>query len=110
MPHEMENLQYILPKTKHKSFTIADNLSVHKQKDVKQWMDKQKRISTHHTPTYASWLNQIEIWFNILTKDMLRGGVWHSKEALVNQLMEYIETYNKTRTKPFTWIYTRKSK
>ena len=85
---------------------IADNLNVHKHKDVKKWMDGKKRITMHHTPTYSSWLNQIEIWFNILSKDVLKGAVWHSKEQLVEQLMEYVETYNKTRAKPFNWTYT----
>lgn len=89
---------------------IADNLSVHKQKDVQQWLESKKRITMHHTPTYSSWLNQVEIWFNILTKDVLKGGVWHSKQQLVEQLKEYIKTYNKTRAKPFEWTYVGKSK
>jgi len=54
---------------------IADNLSVHKHKDIKQWLNKKKNIQMHFTPTYSSWLNQIEIWFNILTKDVLKGGI-----------------------------------
>jgi transposase len=62
----------------------------------------------HFTPTYSSWLNQIEIWFNILTKDVLKGGIWKSKEELVNQIMDYIKTYNMTRAKPFQWTYTGK--
>jgi transposase len=85
---------------------IADNLNVHKHKDVMTWIESKKRISIHYTPTYSSWLNQIEIWFNILSKDVLKGTVWHSKEQLVNQLMEYVDTYNKTRAKPFNWTYT----
>ena len=87
-------------------YVIADNLNVHKHKDVKKWIDSKKRITIHYTPTYSSWLNQIEIWFNILSKDVLKGAVWHSKEQLVKQLMEYVETYNKTRAKPFNWTYT----
>lgn len=88
---------------------IADNLNVHKQKDVKTWIESKKRITIHYTPTYSSWLNQIEIWFNILTKDVLKGGVWHSKGQLVEQLLEYIETYNKQRAKPFEWTYNGNS-
>ncbi len=84
---------------------IADNLAVHKHQSVKDWVLKNKRINLHHTPTYSSWLNQVEIWFNILSKDVLKGAVWHSKEQLVNQLMEYINTYNKHRAKPFKWTY-----
>lgn len=89
---------------------IADNLNVHKQKDVAAWVNSKKRVTMHFTPTYSSWLNQIEIWFNILTKDVLKGGVWHSKQQLVEQLMEYVETYNGTRGKPFNWTYNGKSK
>jgi len=89
---------------------IADNLSVHKNKDVKKWLQSKKQITMHYTPTYSSWLNQIEIWFNILSKDVLKGAVWHSKEQLVEQLMEYIKTYNLTRAKPFDWTYSGNSK
>lgn len=84
---------------------IADNFSAHKHKSVKQWIAKNKLIELHHTPTYSSWLNQVEIWFNILSKDVLKGAVWHSKQQLVEQLMEYIRTYNKERAKPFKWTY-----
>lgn len=84
---------------------IADNLNVHKHHKVKEWLASKKRVTMHFTPTYSSWLNQIEIWFNILSKDVLKGGVWHSKKQLVGQLLEYIDTYNKTRAKPFEWTY-----
>ena len=55
--------------------------------------------------SYSSLLNQVEIWFNILTKDVLKNAVWKSKEQLINQLMEYIKTYNNERAKPFNWTY-----
>jgi putative transposase len=87
---------------------IADNLSVHKDKDVKEWLNHKRKITLHFTPTYSSWLNQVEIWFNILTKDVVKGGVWQSSEQLAGQLMEYVDTYNKTRAKPFEWTYTGK--
>ena len=84
---------------------IADNLSVHKHETVKLWVEKNKRIQLHYTPTYSSWLNQVEIWFNILCKDVLKGAIWHSKQQLIDQLMEYIKTYNRERAKPFKWTY-----
>ena len=87
---------------------IADNLKVHKHHKVKKWLGSKKRITMHFTPTYSSWLNQIEIWFNILSKDVLKGGIWHSKQQLIDQLLEYIDTYNKTRAKPFEWTYNGK--
>lgn len=87
---------------------VLDNLSVHKNKKVMAWVEKRRKLILHFTPTYSSWMNQIEIWFNILTKDVLKGGIWHSKKQLVSQLLEYIKTYNKERAKPFSWTYTGK--
>ena len=87
---------------------IVDNLSVHKDTRVKEWLSHKRKISLHFTPTYSSWLNMIEIWFGIITKDVLKGGIWHSKKQLVRQLMKYIKTYNRERAKPFEWTYTGK--
>ena len=81
-------------------------MSIHKHKDVKEWVQSKRKISLHFTPTYSSWLNQVEIWFNILTKDVVKGGIWQSSEQLANQLIEYVKTYNDTRAKPFQWTYT----
>jgi transposase InsO family protein len=85
---------------------IVDNLSVHKNQKVKEWLAGKRKIKLHFTSTYASWLNQVEIWFNMMTRDVLKGGVWKSVEQLSSQLLEYIETYNQTRAKPFAWTYT----
>ncbi|MEM0941450.1 MAG: IS630 family transposase [Bacteroidota bacterium] len=84
---------------------IADNLSIHKYKEVKKWLDGKRKIQLHFTPTHSSWLNQVEIWFNILTKDVVKGGIWQSSEQLASQLMAYVKTYNQTRAKPFRWTY-----
>ena len=89
---------------------IADNLNVHKHKDVKEWIGSKPRMTIHFTPTYSSWLNQVEIWFNILTKDVLKGAVWNSKEQLAKQIIQYVDTYNKERAKPFEWTYDGKAK
>jgi transposase len=91
---------------KKKLHIIVDNLSIHKNQKVKDWLKTKRKIKLHFTPTYSSWLNQVEIWFNILTKDVIKGGIWKSKEQLTSQIMEYIDTYNKTRAKPFAWTYT----
>ncbi|MBA3283488.1 MAG: IS630 family transposase [Nitrosopumilus sp.] len=85
---------------------IVDNLNVHKHQTVVDWVASKKRMTLHYTPTYSSWLNQIEIWFNIMTKDVLKGGVWKSKKQLVDQLMLYVKNYNQERAKPFKWTYT----
>jgi hypothetical protein len=85
---------------------IVDNLAIHKYKKVKEWLAGKRKIKLHFTPTYCSWLNQVEIFFNMLSKDVLKGGVWKSVEQLSAQLIEYIKIYNQTRAKPFAWTYT----
>jgi len=86
---------------------IVDNLSVHKHAKVKEWLDvpKHKRVHLHFTPTHASWLNQIEIWFSILGRKVLKRGVFNSTEELVDQVIAFIERYNQD-AKPFRWTYT----
>lgn len=87
---------------------IADNYSAHKHSKVMEWAAKRRRLTLHFTPTYASWLNQIEIWFSILTRDVIRGGIWQSKQELVSQIMRYIRRYNQDNALPFKWTYTGK--
>jgi len=87
---------------------ILDNHSVHRQKDVMAWAARRRRLTLHFTPTYASWLNQVEIWFNILSRDVLKDAVWHSRAELVSQIMAYIRSYSQARAKPFRWTYTGK--
>lgn len=87
---------------------IVDNLAVHKHQKIKDWVAGKRRMTMHYTPTYSSWLNQVEIWFNIFARDVLRDGVWRSKQQLVGQIMEYIKNYNELWAKPFKWTYTGK--
>jgi len=95
--------------TQKNIYIIADNLSVHKHENIKNWLKKHKRVKIFFTPTYSSWLNQIEIWFNILSRDVLKDGVWDSKEELVECILKYIKHYNETKAKPFKWTYTGKA-
>lgn len=87
---------------------IMDNLSLHKHKEVMNWVNKRRRLAIHFTPTHASWLSQIEIWFNIFSRDVIRGGVWKSKRQMINQIMHYIKYYTEHRAHPFKWTYTGK--
>lgn len=87
---------------------IADNLSAHKSQEVKTWLGRRRRITMHYTPTYSSWLNQVEIWFHLLARDVLKDGIWTSKQQMVRQMMEYIQTYRRERARPFAWTYTGK--
>ncbi|MFQ5868143.1 MAG: IS630 family transposase [bacterium] len=85
---------------------IVDNLSVHKHKNVRDWLEKRKdKIKFHFTPTHASWLNQIELWFSILSRKVLKRGMFKSRDDLVQKIMEFIKKYNQ-EAKPFRWIYT----
>lgn len=84
---------------------IVDNLNVHKHEDVKKWLKKREgRIEFHFTPTYASWLNQIELWFRILSRKVLKRGIFSSREDLVERVMKFIEEYNQ-EARPFKWTY-----
>jgi putative transposase len=84
---------------------IVDNLSVHKHENVRRWLEGHPRIKLHFTPTHASWLNQIELWFSILSRKMLKRGIFNSTDELVANILDYIEKYNRT-ARPFRWTYT----
>jgi transposase len=84
---------------------IVDNGSSHRSKRTQAWAAKQKRLHLTFTPTHASWLNQIEIWFGILTRKVVRRGIFKSQQELVERLMSFVEAYNK-EARPFEWTYT----
>ena len=99
-------LKYLYRKYHRKKLhVIMDNFSAHKHKKVKEWASHRRRLTLHFTPTYASWLNQVEIWFSIFSRDVIKGGIWHSQQELVKQIMYYIKKYNEKRAKPFKWTY-----
>lgn len=89
---------------------IVDNLAVHKSPCVREWLARKRKFTMHFTPTYSSWLNQIEIWFGMLSRDVLKGGIWKSREQMIAQIMDYVRTYNETRAKPFSWTYDGRTK
>lgn len=67
-----------------------------------------KSIVFHYTPKHASWMNQIEVWFGILMKKVIKRGNFSSKENLKKKLQEFIEYFNKSMAKPFKWTYRGK--
>lgn len=67
-----------------------------------------KPIVFHYTPKHASWMNQIEIWFGILSRKVVKRGNFRSKEELRDKLMAFIDYFNKTLAKPFRWTYQGK--
>jgi transposase len=86
-------------------YVIVDNGSTHRSKKTMAWASRHKRLHFAFTPTHASWLNQIEIWFGILTRKIVRRGIFKSRDDLVERLMKFIENYNKD-ARPFTWTYS----
>jgi len=83
---------------------ILDNLSTHKPKNDK-WLTRHKNVKFHYTPTHASWLNQIEIWFSILSRQALKSKSFSSKEQLVQAIIDFEKAYNK-KASPFEWKKT----
>ena len=102
----LRHLHRICPKRKQ-LHVIVDNLSTHKGDEVEQWLRRHPRVHIHFTPTHASWLNQIELWFSILSRRLLRRGIFTSTKDLVEQIMSFIKEYNKT-ARPFAWTYQGK--
>jgi len=84
---------------------ICDNLSTHKCPEVMEWLEKNKRVHIHHTPTSASWMNQIETWFSILQRQMISRGRHGYVQELNEKLMAFIDSWNE-RSHPFEWTKT----
>ena len=70
--------------------------------------DPAHRIALHYTPKHSSWLNQIEIWFSILVRKLLRRGSFVSQDDLKNRILKFIDYFNQTMAKPFKWTYKGK--
>src|ERR1700736_2573078 len=83
---------------------IADNLSAHRTSRVWQFIDRHRDVRIHFTPTYSSWLNQVEIWFSKIQRDVIARGIFRSVKDLAKKLMTYIRRYN-IKAKPFKWTY-----
>lgn len=74
---------------------IADNLSAHKTQRVDEFLERYPNVHLHFTPTYSSWLNQVELWFAKIERDVIARGVFTSVANLKRKLMRYIRQYNK---------------
>jgi putative transposase len=81
---------------------VVDNYATHKHAKVRRWLAERPRYHAHYTPTYSSWLNQVEIWFNIITQKAIRRGSFRSVKELVARIERFVESYNSKAT-PFSW-------
>ena len=83
---------------------IADNLSAHKTSKVKEFLTRHPNVHLHFTPTYSSWINQVELWFAKIQRDVIARGVFTSVKDLDKKLMRYIRQYNQ-KPKTVKWKY-----
>lgn len=88
---------------------ILDNLSAHKSKRVQEFLAGHPQVHFHFTPTYSSWLNQVELWFSKVERDVIARGVFTSVKDLSKKLLRYIRQYNRD-AKPFRWKYSDPSR
>lgn len=84
---------------------ILDNLSTHKTQKVRSFLAEHPHVRLHFTPTYSSWLNQVELWFSKIERDLIARGIFTSVADLKRKIMKYIRHYNKT-AKPVRWTYS----
>ena len=87
---------------------IVDNYGTHKHARVKAWLARRPRFHVHYTPTYSSWLNQVERWFGLITQRAIRRGSFSSVTDLRRQIERFVADWNQ-HPKPFVWTATAES-
>lgn len=84
---------------------VMDNYAAHKHQKVRDWLAAHPRFTVHFTPTHASWMNLVEVWFSLVERQAVRRGVFTSVKDLNAKLRAYIDGWN-TRAHPFVWTKT----
>ena len=102
----LEQLEAEIPSGRQ-VIAISDNLSTRTTQEVTDWLADHPRWRFVFTPKHASWLNQVEIFFSILARRLLKRGAFTSETDLAQQMLAFVETYNQT-ARPFQWTYTGK--
>src|ERR1700758_1146915 len=87
---------------------IVDNYGTHKHSKVRTWLAQRPRYQIHYTPTYSSWLNQVERWFALITQRAIRRGSFRSVRDLVTRINQFVQHYNRN-CRPFSWTATADS-
>lgn len=77
---------------------VVDNYAAHKHPEVRAWLAERPRFTLHFTPTYASWMNQVERWFALITQRRIRRGSFVSAKDLVSKIEAFVAAYNWTAT------------
>jgi transposase len=83
---------------------VLDNLSAHKTRRVEEFLEAHPNVHLHFTPTYSSWLNQVELWFAKIERDLIYRGVFTSVKDLAKRIMTYIRHYNDD-PRPIKWQF-----
>ncbi len=84
---------------------VVDNYRTHKHPDVKDWLEKNPRVTLHFTPTSGSWLNLVEVFFGIITRQAIRRGTFKSVKDLIGAIRCFVDGWN-DRCHPFVWTKT----
>ena len=87
---------------------VVDNYATHKHPKVRIWLAQRPRYHIHYTPTYSSWLNQVERWFGLITQRAIRRGSFRSVKDLIQKIDAFVQHYNRS-TRPFVWTATADS-
>lgn len=84
---------------------VMDNYATHKKQEVRDWLAENPRITVHFTPTSASWMNLVEVWFGIIQRQAIRRGTFHNVRELTTKIRAFINGWN-PRAEPFVWTKT----
>ena len=87
---------------------VLDNYATHKHPKVRAWLARRPRWHVHYTPTYASWLNQVERFFALITQRAIRRGSFYFVADLVRKIDRFVQSYN-AKARPFVWTATANS-
>jgi transposase/transposase-like protein len=85
---------------------VMDNYAAHKRIEVRRWLQANPHVHVHFTPTSASWMNLVEVWFGIIERQAIRRGTFHSVKELNTKIRAFIDNWNDDRAHPFVWTKT----
>ena len=85
---------------------VMDNYAAHKTAEVRRWLAANPRVVVHFTPTHASWMNLVEVWFSIIERQAIHRGTYRSVKELNAKIRAFIDAWNDQRAHPFVWTKT----